>query len=121
MQLLPLLPVLDENVLFLPFQGSSAPVGCLTGDREVGNVPVKDGVEGKSGKSPNDSAEDKDNGVIPVEPLPIDTVVAVVVEETGRGTGGRGEESGDMDAEAAEMVEGDKTPLEFPVVFLNPA
>ena len=54
------------------------PVGCLTGDREGGSVPVKDGVEGKSGNSPIDRAEDRDNGVIPVDPFPVDPVLVAV-------------------------------------------
>ena len=45
----------------------------LAGDREVGNVPLKDGAEEevKSGNSPIVSAEDKDNGVFTVDPLPV--------------------------------------------------
>ena len=111
------------------------PADCLTGDREVGNVPLKDGAEEevKSGKRPMVSAEDRDNGVIPVDPLAVDplavdplpvdwfpvapVVVLAVVVVVGVG---RGEESGER--QEAEMVEGDRTGAEVdvPANPLNP-
>jgi hypothetical protein len=118
------------------------PADCLTGDREVGNVPLKDGAEEevKSGNRPIVSAEDRDNGVIPVDPLAVDplavdplavdplavdplpvdpTTVAPVVLLLVVGVG-RGEESGER--QDAEMVEGDRTGAEVavPANPLNP-
>ena len=100
------------------------PADCLTGDREVGNVPLKDGAEEevKSGNRPMVSAEDRDYGVIPVDPLPVDwlpvvPVVVVLVVVVGVG---RGEESGER--QEAEIVEGDRTGAEVavPANPLNP-
>jgi hypothetical protein len=101
------------------------PADCLTGDREVGNVPLKDGAEEevKSENRPMVSAEDRDNGVIPVDPLAVDPapVVPVVVLVVVVGAGvGRGEESGER--QEVEMVEGDRTGAEVdvPANPLNP-
>jgi hypothetical protein len=103
------------------------PADCLTGDREVGNVPLKEGAEEevKSENRPMVSAEDRDNGVIPVDPLPVDwlpvapVVVGLVVVVVVVGVG-RGEESGER--QEAEMVEGDRTGAEVdvPANPLNP-